>query len=1014
MSVKQADVVLNFKMNGAVQMAQTTKQLNTIMVNAGKEYRNQINAMDKNATQAEKLALQEKKLATQLEATKVNVQRLKEAQEISAGKLPGLTEKTTKLKDELEKSKKTLSENKDRNRELSEAYEKSVKSTGKMSEESEKLAVELELSEKAVKRTADQTKDLQKEYDASAKETKKVNKEMSELPGKILDAENSQIKLEKSLKETNEQLKKQAIFSDEAKKRLEKMGKIGEKTSDIGKKLSLAITTPMAAMTAGLIKNGIEVRKFRAQAQIYYEGLYQDTSKAKKQLDDLMTFAKTTPYSYESIVEADQIMQTFGMSTSKSKEVLNALANTIASTGGSSQDLSSLATVMGQIESSGKLSLQDMNQLINAKIPALKIVGNELGLSVMDLRESISSGEVTSEQAIEALTKGLMEGTDGINGATQAYSGALGEVKQQLPGAVDSMKSAFKNLSLELVNEDVFKKLIEAINKITEMVNSGALIPVIKTLSDVVSDVLEGVIGLAEWFTKLSPNVQKMIVTVIALTGLFGPILFFVGKTIVLISQLATIFGTVAAVIGVSQLALIGIIAAIAAVIAAGVLLYQNWDLVVKKAKELGAEISKKWTEIKEATVQKWKEISAAITKSWTDIKQSVSTKVTEVVNDIKEKWNSFIQFFVDLGNNISNSLSNAWNSVKEGAINFWNEFTATLEPYVDFFSRMITSIISGISVVLEAIWLLIKAGAEIAWQAISLSAQLAWEQIKKYIVDPIRSAYDFIVQKFTELGTWLSIKWEEIKLATSIVWQAIKQSIIQPIVDVYNSVTQKLSELWGAMTGKFNEIKNTTTQKWQEIKQAITSKIIEAKNSAVNTAGEIWDGMVKKFNSIVSGTKEKFNLVKDAIVGPLIEARDKVGEVVEAIQDFFRNIKFPTFSLQKSSKTILGKEIEYPSGIDVQWNAKGAIFNRPVVAGYYGGKAQGYGEVPGVSEAAIPLTPENLAAIGNGVGQTMQGRGVEQHFHIGELHADNPSELANLERKMQKAATWTSLGFGG
>lgn len=43
-----------------------------------------------------------------------------------------------------------------------------------------------------------------------------------------------------------------------------------------------------------------------------------------------------------------------------------------------------------------------------------------------------------------------------------------------------------------------------------------------------------------------------------------------------------------------------------------------------------------------------------------------------------------------------------------------------------------------------------------------------------------------------------------------------------------------------------------------------------------------------------------------------------------------------------------------------------------------------------------------------------MQGKGVVQHINIGEVHADNPAELAKLERTLKKASDWTALGFGG
>ena len=71
-----------------------------------------------------------------------------------------------------------------------------------------------------------------------------------------------------------------------------------------------------------------------------------------------------------------------------------------------------------------------------------------------------------------------------------------------------------------------------------------------------------------------------------------------------------------------------------------------------------------------------------------------------------------------------------------------WNTIVTVLDP-----------IISLISTVLEAGWLLIQAGAQIAWAAIS-----------QYIIQPIQEAYDWVSTKIGELVTWLSTQWELIK----------------------------------------------------------------------------------------------------------------------------------------------------------------------------------------------------------------------------------------------------------
>ncbi|QDZ77414.1 phage tail tape measure protein, partial [Bacillus cereus] len=67
---KERNVVLNFKMDGQVQYANTLKQINMVMNNAAKEYKNHIAAMSQDATMTDKLLAEKKKLEIQMEAAK--------------------------------------------------------------------------------------------------------------------------------------------------------------------------------------------------------------------------------------------------------------------------------------------------------------------------------------------------------------------------------------------------------------------------------------------------------------------------------------------------------------------------------------------------------------------------------------------------------------------------------------------------------------------------------------------------------------------------------------------------------------------------------------------------------------------------------------------------------------------------------------------------------------------------------------------------------------------------------
>lgn len=86
------------------------------------------------------------------------------------------------------------------------------------------------------------------------------------------------------------------------------------------------------------------------------------------------------------------------------------------------------------------------------------------------------------------------------------------------------------------------------------------------------------------------------------------------------------------------------IIAAIGAVVAAGIWLYKNWDTVKAKAGELWTWIKGKWSGIVESTSEAW----SSVKKSIGDAMDSAKTKVSDFfsplldfISDAKDRWES-------------------------------------------------------------------------------------------------------------------------------------------------------------------------------------------------------------------------------------------------------------------------------------------------------------------------------------------------------------------------------------
>lgn len=221
--------------------------------------------------------------------------------------------------------------------------------------------------------------------------------------------------------------------------------------------------------------------------------------------------------------------------------------------------------------------------------------------------------------------------------------------------------------------------------------------------------VANGIQSLVDWFNNLSPHAQSAIATIGIIVASIGPLLVILG---VLASSIGSILGVVAtigpaiaavggAITALTSGPLLLIVAAIAAVIAIGVLLYKNWDTIKAKATEL-------WTKLKEVFAG----IKNSIVTTWNSIKTAISTKI----NEIKTK------------------VLTTFESIREG---IKNKIIAIKDAIVDRF-RSIKETVAGVVDGIKE-----KIGG--AWDWIKEKTSGAWDTIVGYITAPFERAWDTI-----------------------------------------------------------------------------------------------------------------------------------------------------------------------------------------------------------------------------------------------------------------------------
>ena len=253
----------------------------------------------------------------------------------------------------------------------------------------------------------------------------------------------------------------------------------------------------------------------------------------------------------------------------------------------------------------------------------LKILQDETGGQSDKLAELFSS--------TEALT--LMTALTGAQFDTfNEKLGQMGDVS----GTTEEAMS-----KLETKGDSIRKTMNLAKNTLME---AGTVL--MDSLAPVIVDVVDGVKNLTEGFSKMNPEQQQTILKIAGIIAVAGPLLIGIGKVTTGIGSIigvagkltSGIGGLIGAIGGLSPTFLI-VAGVIAAVVAAGVLLYQNWDTIKEYAGNIKDTVVGKWTELKEGVTNKAKEIEQGVSQKFQSMKQAAHDKTEEMKQGLKEKY---------------------------------------------------------------------------------------------------------------------------------------------------------------------------------------------------------------------------------------------------------------------------------------------------------------------------------------------------------------------------------------
>ena len=258
---------------------------------------------------------------------------------------------------------------------------------------------------------------------------------------------------------------------------------------------------------------------------------------------------------------------------------------------------------------------------------------DKLGVSVTDANGNLRSGDEVWQEVIKAL--GQVENETERDALAMQL---MGKSAAQLNPLIEDGGETYKNLADTLAKYDldfIDQETLDQANAFNDSLDTIKAVGMVAfqqlgtQLAAYLAPVMERVVDLvgrlASWFTELSPRTQAIIAAIAGLVAVAAPLLIGLGKISFAISSILSLMATLGPAIG-GIIATMGpIVLAIAAVVAAGVLLYKNWDTIKAKAIEIKNNIVATWNGIKASVIAAVNNLKAQLSAAWASIKANVS-----------------------------------------------------------------------------------------------------------------------------------------------------------------------------------------------------------------------------------------------------------------------------------------------------------------------------------------------------------------------------------------------------
>lgn len=264
-----------------------------------------------------------------------------------------------------------------------------------------------------------------------------------------------------------------------------------------GFKAMATATGVVATAMAGALANGVKFNAEIEQLQTSFEVMTGSADKAREVIEKLKKVGAQTPYELKGLAQTTQTLMQYGLTAD---EAYNATINLGDIAQGNAEKMQSIALAFGQMSSLGKVTMQDIKQMINAGFNPLQAIADMTGESIEKVNKRYEDGAISVEEVTKAMQYASSE-----NGR---YFNSMEKQSKTLAGQISTLKDNFDSLTGTLsegLSKTISGEVLPSINNLLQNMETAFNEGGIPALAEAVGT------GIADMITAITEEAPKFI-----------------------------------------------------------------------------------------------------------------------------------------------------------------------------------------------------------------------------------------------------------------------------------------------------------------------------------------------------------------------------------------------------------------------------------------------------------------------------------------------------------------------